>query len=146
MIDAYSKISIGFRNHVKQRTPKNVNVINILGAADVGEKSTVGALGCAIGLCNGDDFATDEVHIALPGEARVLISHTGRSGKQGAVRGDVVTHVDGQSVADRTVSEFLVLLNDRFQHGNETVTITLNAERSVAEAIKRRAIAIAEML
>ena len=155
VMDAYSKISIGFGNHVTQRKPNNANVSNILGGSGIAQESTTANVGCAIKLCAGDFFAMDEVHIALPGEARVLISHTGRSGKQGAVRGDVVTHVDGQSVAGRTVNQFLQLLRDKLQQqegttGTEnsattTILLTLNAERSVADALKRRARAISEM-
>jgi hypothetical protein len=145
-MDAYSKISIGFRNHVSQRKPNNVNVSNMLGGRGIVQNSAASALGCAIGLCAaGDDFEWDGLHIALPGEARVLVSNTGRSGKQGAVRGDVVTHVNGESMAGRTVGEFLNLLRDEQQGGKASIMITLNAERSVAEALKRRAAAIAEM-
>jgi hypothetical protein len=201
VMDAYSKISIGFRNHVTQRKPNNVNVIHMLGggSSSTGNTdgtdhggmltcggggggtttatatrsnggitssygtSTLSVIGCAIGLCtdSGDDYNMDNskweegMYITLPGEARILISHTGKSGKQGAVRGDVVTHVDGQSVAGRTVNQFLQLLRDKLQQqegttGTEnsattTILLTLNAERSVADALKRRARAISEM-
>jgi hypothetical protein len=81
---------------------------------------------------------------------RVLISHPGWSGKQGAVRGDVVTHVDGLGLAEcaaTTVSDLVRLLHKKRQQrgGTGTIMLTLNAERSVAEALRRRADAIAEM-
>jgi hypothetical protein len=85
----------------------------------------------------------DDSYIALPGEKRVLVSHTGRSGKQGAVRGDVVTHVDEEAIAGKTVDQLMVLLLTKRSQGR--VMMTLNAERSVAEALKRRANAIVDM-
>mmetsp|Transcript_28637 Transcript_28637/g.53837 ORF Transcript_28637/g.53837 Transcript_28637/m.53837 type:complete len:103 (-) Transcript_28637:320-628(-) len=101
------------------------------------------ALGCAVGLCVSEQYEIDDVYIALPGESRVLISHTGRSGKQGAVRGDVVTHVDGEAVAGKNVGQVLMLIYSKRSNGR--VMLTLNAEKSVAEALKRRAEAIASL-
>lgn len=100
-------------------------------------------MGCAIGLCIAEQFEMDDVYISLPGEARVLISHTGRSGKQGAVRGDVLTHIDGESVASKDVSQVLLQLHSKRSNGK--TMLTLNAERSVAEALKRRAATIIDM-
>jgi len=140
VMDAYSKISIGFRNKISQRRPNNANVANILGT---GGHPTAMALGCAVGLCVSEQYEIDDVYIALPGESRVLISHTGRSGKQGAVRGDVVTHVDGEAVAGKNVGQVLMLIYSKRSNGR--VMLTLNAEKSVAEALKRRAEAIASL-
>jgi hypothetical protein len=139
---AYSKISIGFRNNVSQRRPSNVNVAKILGNGNVSTHTTSSAMGCAVGLCISEHFALDEVYIALPGEARVLISHTGRSGKQGAVRGDVLTHIDGEAVAGKDVNQVMRLLHAKRDKG--PLKLTLNAERSVAEALKRRAASIVD--
>ncbi|KAL3922538.1 MAG: hypothetical protein SGILL_002149 [Bacillariaceae sp.] len=138
VMDAYSKITIGFRNKVSQRRPNNANVANILGTTGVSTQ----AMGCAIGLCVTEHFELDDGYIALP-QGRVLLSHTGRSGKQGAVRGDVVTHIDGKSVAGKDSNEVLMVLHRK--KGQERVVMTLNAECSVAEALKRRAEAIADM-
>jgi len=143
-MDAYSKISIGFGNHVTQRRPNNVHVGRILGAEPNPVKSA--AVGCAIGLCvasdeNYGDY--NDVYIALPGQSRVLISHTGHIGKLGAVRGDVLTHVDGEDVACKNVTEVLEIINAK--QSQESIMLTLNAEFSVADALKRRAMAIAEM-
>lgn len=143
-MDAYSKISIGFGNKVTQRRPNNINVGNIVGTEINYVKST--AVGCAIGLCmsSDEDYAeTNDIFIALPGQARVLISHTGHIGKLGAVRGDVLTHIDGRSVADKKVVEVLEIINAK--KDQEFVMLTLNAEFSVADALKRRAMAIAEI-
>jgi hypothetical protein len=144
VMDAYSKISIGFRNHITQRRPNNVNVANILGTAGISDHTNSAAIGCAVGLCvSEEERDADDIFIALPGEARVLISQTGRSGRQGAVRGDVLTHVDGEAVAGKTVNEVLILLHKK--QCQKRVTLILNAERSVAEALKRRAEAIVDM-
>lgn len=138
VMDAYSKITIGFRNKISQRRPNNDNVAKILGTTDVSNQ----AMGCALRLCVMEHFEMDDGYIALP-QARILLSHTGRSGKQGAVRGDVVTHIDGESVAGKDANQLLVLLHRK--KGQGKVMMTLNAEHSVAEALKRRAAAIVNM-
>jgi hypothetical protein len=150
-MDAYSKISVGFANRVSQRRPNNVHVGNILGT----EPNFVNnaAMGCSIGLCMSNDEdeenadPVNDVHVAIPGQSRVLISHTGRIGKQGAVRGDVLSHVDGKAIAGRNVREVLTLLhNTKQSQAGGCIMLTLNAELSVAEALKRRAVAIAEIM
>jgi len=143
-MDAYSKLSVGFGNRVTQRRPNNVNVGNILGTEP--NVAYAAAMGCAIGLCLPGDKNVDvnDVYIALPGQSRVLLSQTGRIGKQGAVRGDVLSHVDGISIAGKNVREVLTLLQTRQSQGG-CIMLTLNAELSVAEALKRRAIVIAEI-
>jgi len=144
-MDAYSKLTVGFGNRVTQRRPNNVNVGNILGTEP--NVAYAAAMGCAIGLClSGDDKNVDvnDVYIALPGQSRVLLSQTGRIGKQGAVRGDVLSHIGGTSIAGKNVREVLTLLQTRRSQGG-CIMLTLNAELSVAEALKRRAIVIAEI-
>lgn len=143
-MDAYSKISIGFGNKITQRRPQNANVGNILGSEPNVVKTA--AVGCALQLCScsDDDHYGDyrDVFIAMPGTSRVLIAHTGHIGKLGAVRGDVLTHVDGEAVNGKTADEVLEIL--RGTGSRESVILTLNAELSVADALKRRALAIAE--
>ena len=122
----------------------NINVGTILGNEQSFVKSA--AVGCAIGLCmtsDEDDGDANDVYIALPGQARVVISYTGCIGKLGAVRGDVLTHVDGESVANKKVSEVLDIIQAK--KGEGFTMLTLNAEFSVANALKRRAIAISEI-
>jgi len=143
VMDAYSKISIGFGNKITQRRPQNANVGNILGSEPNVVKTA--AVGCALQLCScSDDDYGDyrDVFIAMPGTSRVLISHTGHIGKLGAVRGDVLTHVDGEAVTGKTADEVLEILQRT--GSQESVMLTLNAELSVADALKRRALAIAE--
>lgn len=143
-MDAYSKISIGFGNKVTQRRPNNINIGNILGTEQNIMKSA--AVGCALGLCMSRDDSNcgdyNDIYIALPGKSRVLISHTGHIGKLGAVRGDVLTHVDGEEVTGKNVDEVLEIIKGNGVQG--FVMLTLNAELSVADALKRRALAIAD--
>ena len=145
-MDAYSKISIGFGNAVSQRRPNNANVGNILGTEPNPVKSA--AVGCAIGLCMSqceDSGDYTDIYIALPGQCRVLVSHTGRIGKLGAVRGDVLTHIDGQAVTGMATTEVLEIIDGK-KSSAESIMLTLNAELSVADALKRRAVAIVAAL
>lgn len=121
-MDAYSKLSINFSGKVTQKKPNNPGVYTVLG-----ENGTSG-----------------DIQIELPGQPRVLIRDAGRdAGHQGAVRGDVVTHINGESVGDMSSEQISDFIAGAKQRGERTLTMTLNAERSVAEALKRRAIAIA---
>ncbi|KAL7563109.1 hypothetical protein ACA910_012293 [Epithemia clementina (nom. ined.)] len=168
VMDAYSKISIGFlrKIHQPQRPAarNNPGVQRILGRGMDGQ-------------------------IEWPGQKRVLIHDAGRqAGRQGAVRGDVVTHINGQpiekifggssssgtspsaksptssssavddtnttSAAAQVERSLLLMLHKQKQQLQssrrdksnkvEKIMVTLNAERSVAEALKRRALTIAE--
>ena len=147
VMDAYSKINIGFGNHITQRRPNNANVGNILGAeVNVVKSATVG---CAIGLCASSDIDDsgdyNDIFIALPGKARVLISYTGHVGKLGAVRGDVITHLDGEDISGKNAAEVLKIIEGK-KDSQQFVMLTLNAELSVADALRRRASAISEKL
>jgi len=146
VIDAYTKISVGFRNRITQKRPGNVHVGNILGTEETYVNDT--AMGCAIGLCfYGDEQKygkVNDVYVAFPGQSRVLISQTGRIGKQGGVRGDVLSHIDGKDISGMDVKEALALLQSKERQG-KCIMLTLNAELSVAEALKRRAMAISKI-
>jgi len=145
VLDAYSKISIGFGNKITQRRPNNVNIGNILGKEPNNAKSVRG--NCALGFCVSiDDDPGDyrDIYIAMPGRSRVLVSHTGQIGKLGAVRGDVLTHVDGENVDGKRVAEVLEIIKTKEKQ--DFIMLTLNAELSVADALKRRASAIADVL
>lgn len=119
-MDAYCKITIfGFRHRVFQKKTTNRNVHAIL---------------------------DENVLMDLPSR-RVLVRQAGRvAGRLGAVRGDVVTHIDGVSVANQTAQQITDSLQDKVGKGGSPVVVTLNAERSVAEALKRRARTIADQL
>ena len=75
---------------------------------------------------------------------RVLVaSVNGEGGRQGVTKGDVVTHVDGQEFLG-TSDELVELLRQKAEAAKASgdskpkFTMVLNAEPSVAEALKRR--------
>lgn len=146
-MDAYSKINIGFGNSITQRRPNNANVGNILGTEVNVVKSA--AVGCAIGFCASSDIDDsgdyNDIFIALPGKSRVLISHTGHIGKLGAVRGDVITHLDSEDLSGKNATQVREII-ERKKESQPYIMLTLNAELSVADALKRRALAISEAL
>lgn len=119
VIDAYSKLTIGFNHIVSQRRAVHGGVRNILGDC--------------------------EVRVELPHQPRVLLaSVTQEMGKQGATKGDVLTHVQGHDVRGKTVADIRKLLSQMEPGETGKLCLVLNAERSVAEALKRRAVVMAE--
>jgi S1-C subfamily serine protease len=122
VMDAYSKISISFSGAIVQTRPNNPNVSTVLGG----------------------HWVSGDVQIELPGQPRIIVKHTGKdAGKQGAVDGDVVTHINGKVV--NTTNEFIRLIDSAKQRGESKIILAFNADRSVAEALKRRASVIAEL-
>lgn len=122
VIDAYSKLTIGFNNSVAQRKViTHGGVRNILGGCDV--------------------------RVELPHQPRVLLaSVTKELGQQGATKGDVVTHIQGHDVSGKTQADIRKILANVEPNDDGKLCLVLNAERSVAEALKRRATAMAEGL
>lgn len=124
VMDAFSKITIGRRGNVvkKDTLHKNVGVCHILGGSDKGRV---------------------QVDVERP---RVLVASVqGAAGRQGVLKGDVVTHLNGQEFhgnADDLVDQLQSLYN-RVGSGEPPATfkLVLNAERSIAEALKRRSLA-----
>jgi hypothetical protein len=122
VMDAYSKISISFSGAVAQTRPNNPNVSTVLGG----------------------HWVSGDVQIELPGQPRIIVKDTGNdAGKQGAVNGDVLTHVNGKVVSQ--TFELIHLIDSAKRRGDLKITIALNADRSVSEALKRRASVIAEL-
>jgi S1-C subfamily serine protease len=71
---------------------------------------------------------------------RVLVgSVRGRAGKSGIMRGDVVTHVNGEPF-NGDASELYALLARTYEEngGDGAVTIVVNAEECTAEALRLR--------
>ncbi len=121
VIDAYSKLTIGFNQFVSQRKATHSGIRNILGDC--------------------------EVRIELPHQHRVLLaSVTKEMGKQGAMRGDVITHIQGQEISRKTAAELRQILSQTEPDDTGKLCLVLNAERSVAEALKRRAMVMAEQM
>jgi len=120
VIDAYSKLTIGFNQHVSQRKASHSGVQNILGGG--------------------------EVRIDFPNQPRVLLAGvTKEMGQQGATKGDVLTHIQDQDVSGKTVAEIRQLLSDKeLDPFTGKLSLVFNAEKSVAEALKRRSMVMWE--
>ena len=54
------------------------------------------------------------------------------------MKGDVVTHIDEEAIAGKTVDDLLAILRAKRTAGQNTCQMILNAEASIAEALKRR--------
>ncbi|CAB9520670.1 expressed unknown protein [Seminavis robusta] len=92
-----------------------------------------------------------EVQLTKYGETppRVLVASVqGTAGRQGVMKGDVVTHIDGVALDndERSVESLVALLRAKRQDGQETVQVVLNGEASIAEALSRRAVVMEEFL
>lgn len=76
-------------------------------------------------------------YIDTPKE-RVLVASINREmGRQGVVKGDVVTHFNGEEFKG-TACQLMDLIHDRYE--GEMLTFVLNADAAVAEALRRRSI------
>ena len=120
VIDAYSKLTIGFNQRVSQRQTTHSGVRNVLGDGEVRV-----------------DFSKPRI---------LLASVTKEMGKQGATKGDVVTHIQGEAISGKTMNEIQGFLEQVQPDRCGSLSMVLNAERSVAEALKRRAMAMAEQI
>jgi hypothetical protein len=92
-----------------------------------------------------------EVQLTRYGETppRVLVASVqGTAGRQGVMKGDVVTHLDGIALApeDQSAEALVEVLRAKKEAGQESVRLVLNAEASIAEALKRRAVVMEEHL
>ena len=72
---------------------------------------------------------------------RILVASVqGLAGRQGVMKGDVVTHLDGDELkAGTTVHDLIEMLKSKKKTGQKTFDLVLNADVSIAEALKRRA-------
>lgn len=82
-----------------------------------------------------------DVMLASYSTDRILVASVqGHAGRQGVMKGDVVTHVDGKALTVGTTVEGLIaILESKQAAGHSTFEMVLNAEPSIAEALKRRA-------
>jgi len=119
VMDAYSKISIE-----KKRN----------GKYEVTQKKTSN-LGVRNVLKRGD------ARVEMPNQPRVLIFKVNEeAGLQGIMKGDVLTHIDGTCISGKSVES--INWPDESNH----IVLVFNAESSVSEALKRRALAIKDSL
>eukprot|EP00978_Attheya_sp_CCMP212_P030654 scaffold113525_cov46-Attheya_sp.AAC.2 len=123
VMDAFTKITIKGREHrVKKKAPlQNPGVIHVLSSC--------------MGPCTSFEVATD-ARIDVE-QDRVLVAEIhSEGGGQGVMKGDVVTHLNG-SEFHGTASDLVQAISELAPH-EKTFTLVLNAEPSIAEALKRR--------
>jgi len=85
-----------------------------------------------------------DVRVELPHQPRILLaSVTKELGRQGVTKGDVVTHmIQGQNLSGKTQTDTRELLAHINHNNDGKLCLVLNAERSVAEALKHQAMAL----
>lgn len=126
VMDAFSKITVtkwlsGNYNITKQHAVSS-GVIRIIDVGTSPFKSSKG-----VGY----------IDVVRP---RVLVASIGREiGQHGIVKGDVVTHFNGEEFKGNA-TELTELIKDRKE--GEMLTFVFNADAAVAEALKRRAVII----
>ena len=120
LIDAFVKISVSFGGSVHKKQPKHKGVYRILNmdAYD-------------------DSFNNPRIDVDKP---RVLVSSVrSGAGRQGVVKGDVITHINGEEFHGTKADFKEAIRSAAARNDGNTLELILNAERSVVEAIKRRA-------
>ena len=88
-------------------------------------------------VCAGDER---QGHVAAQRPRVLVAAINGCLGRQGVVRGDVVSHVDGETW-NGTAGELAARLEGR--DAGEVLTLACNADTAVAEALRRRAVVVA---
>ena len=120
LLDAYSKITIGFGGSIKKKEPRHKGVFRILNMD-----------------ANNDSYSNPRSATDQP---RVLVSWvSSEAGSQGVVKGDVVTHVDGEEFYGDVDALMQTIRQIAVRDDTEVLRLVLNAERSTAEALRRRA-------
>mmetsp|Transcript_4144 Transcript_4144/g.11746 ORF Transcript_4144/g.11746 Transcript_4144/m.11746 type:complete len:530 (+) Transcript_4144:254-1843(+) len=120
LIDAFTKISVGFGGAVHKKHPKHGGVYRILNMD-----------------ANDDSVSNPRIDVD---RSRVLVASVrSEAGRQGVVKGDVITHINGEEFHG-TKADFKQAMRSALERNDgNTLELILNAERSVVEAIKRRA-------
>lgn len=119
VIDAFCKISVtgGKEPIVTKKVCENVGVINILEGGGDGV----------------EDWIDSE-------RGRVLVASVrSEAGRQGVLKGDVVTHFNGEEFEGTAADLDAAIKAQAERSSTGTFSLVLNAEPSVAEALKRRA-------
>lgn len=126
--DAYTKITVGGVGLLgigKERAPRVSKR-----APPVTNKGVINVLSEGI---NPDDTDHIRDRIDVPGGRVLVASVRNEAGRRGVVKGDVVTHLNGEAFSG-TARE----LAEEMGRSGPRVNLVLNAERSVAEALRRR--------
>lgn len=122
VLDAFSKIT------VSKSLLGNIT-ISKQHAESGGVRRVIDAVSARLPRSNGKGY----IDSARP---RVIVASINREmGHQGVVRGDVVTHFNGEEFQG-TASEQTELTSNRYE--GEVLTFVFNADAAVAEALKRR--------
>ena len=120
LIDAFVKISVSFGGSVHKKQPKHKGVYRILNMD-----------------ADDDSFNNPRIDVDKP---RVLVSSVrSGAGRQGVVKGDVITHINGEEFHGTKADFKEAIRSAAARNDGNTLELILNAERSVVEAIKRRA-------
>lgn len=131
--DAFARARIGTGTSAANRNQPMVQ-------ARVGPKNPVEALGVKKILAIGE--REDEQDNIMPPSRtqRVLVgSVRGQAGKSGIMKGDVVTHVNGEVFTGDAADLNALLVNTYEEQGNEgVVMIAVNAEACTSEALRLR--------
>jgi len=120
VIDAFCKLTVtGGGNKdivVERKICENIGVVNILEGADDDSEDWIG-----------------------PAKSRVLVASVrSEAGRQGVLKGDVVTHFNGEEF-EGTAEDLDAAIKAHTERSNNGMfTLALNAEPSVAEALRRR--------
>ena len=120
LIDAFVKISVSFGGSVHKKQPKHKGVYRILNMD-----------------ADDDSFNNPRIDVDKP---RVLVSSVrSEAGRQGVVKGDIITHINGEEFRGTKADFKQTIRSAVARNDGNTLELILNAERSVVEAIKRRA-------
>eukprot|EP00978_Attheya_sp_CCMP212_P001233 scaffold2565_cov50-Attheya_sp.AAC.2 len=124
VMDAFTKITItGHHHKIDKKAPlQNPGVITVLSSC----------------MSPNTSFEVEsDARIDIE-RVRVLVASIhSEGGRQGVMKGDVVTHLNG-SEFHGTASDLVQAISELAPHQN-SFTLVLNAEQSTAEALKRRA-------
>lgn len=121
VIDAFAKITVykpflGKTMHIKKQHAESMGISSVLNAGPAGSPRQ-----------------SRKIDVDTP---RVLVASINREmGQKGVVKGDVITHVNGEEYKG-TANELRMLMDSMRQ--GEILTLAFNCDQAVAEALKRR--------
>ena len=120
LLDAFTKISIGFRGSVQKKQPKHKGVYRILNMD-----------------ADDDSFSNPRIDVDQP---RILVSAVKtEAGRQGVVKGDAITHINGEEFHG-SKADFKQTIRSIAERGvRGPLELILNAEKATVEALRRRA-------